>query len=97
MIIKVKNNDLQITDDLITSVNVVALSAANQARSWNILKVKGVELSLAFFGQQIHLTKTADELLFKGYEDPIINVAREIAKVMGIDVPFDRFGWFYMV
>lgn len=26
-------------DDLITSVNVVALSAANQARSWNILKV----------------------------------------------------------
>lgn len=53
-------------------------------------------MSLKFFGQQIHLTKTADELLFKGYEDPIINVAREIAKIMGIDVPFDRFGWFYM-
>lgn len=53
----------------------------------------GVEISLAFYGQQIHLTKTADELLFKGYDDPIITVARDIAKIMGIDVPFDRFGW----
>jgi hypothetical protein len=81
--------------DRITSVNVVALSAANQAKSWNIFKVKGVEISLAFFGQQIHLTKTASELLFEGYDDPIISVAKDIAKVMGIDVPFDRFGWFY--
>lgn len=83
--------------DVITSVNVVALAASNQARSFNILKVKGVELSLAFFGQQIYLTKTASELLFEGYEDSIITVAKEIAKIMGIDVPFDgnRFGWFY--
>lgn len=59
--------------------------------------MKGVELSLAFFDQQIHITKTADELLFKGYDDPIITVAKEIAGIMGIDVPFNRFGWFYMV
>lgn len=85
--------------DMITSVNVVALAASNQARSFNILKVKGVELSLAFFGQKIYLTKTASELLFEGYEDSIITVAKEIAKIMGIDVPFDgnRFGWFYQV
>ncbi|KAG5676732.1 hypothetical protein PVAND_006541 [Polypedilum vanderplanki] len=81
--------------DMITSINVVALSSANQARSWNIFKVKGVELSLSFFDQQIHLTKTASELLFEGYDDPIINVAKEIAKIMGITVPFDRFGYFY--
>jgi scavenger receptor class B protein 1 len=83
--------------DIITSINVVALSAANQARSWNIFKVKGVELSLAFFEQQVHLKKTASELLFEGYDDPIITVAKEIAKIMGIDVPFDRFGYFYKV
>lgn len=83
--------------DNITSVNVVALSAANQARSWNIFKVKGVELSLGFFDQQVALTKTASELLFEGYDDPIITVATEIAKIMGIVVPFDRFGWFYKV
>lgn len=52
---------------------------------------------MKFFGQQIHLTKTADELLFKGYDDPIIRVAKDIAKIMSIDVPFTRFGWFYMV
>ena len=84
--------------DVITSPNVVALAASNQARSFNILKLKGVEMSLAFFGQQIHLTKTASELLFEGYEDAMISVASEIGKIMGFDVPFDnRYGWFYQV
>jgi scavenger receptor class B, member 1 len=83
--------------DLITNVNVVALAAANQAKSWNILKLKGIEISLAFFGQEIHLTKTAAELLFEGYSDPMIKVAKEIGTIMGVDVPFDRFGWFYGV
>lgn len=85
--------------DILTTPNVVALAASNQARSFNILKVKGVELSLAFFGQQIYVTKTVSELLFEGYEDSMVGVAIEIAKIMGIDMPFNdnRFGWFYEV
>ncbi|KAL7050562.1 hypothetical protein ACKWTF_004125 [Chironomus riparius] len=83
--------------DILTTPNVVALAASNQARSFNILKVKGVELSLAFFGQKISVTKTASELLFEGYEDSMVGVALEIAKIMGINMPFNdnRFGWFY--
>jgi hypothetical protein len=69
-----------------------------QARSWNILKIKGIELSLAFYGQKLHVTKNASQWLFEGYEDPIINVAKEIASFLGVgDIPFDRFGWFYKV
>lgn len=104
-------------DDVITSVNVIALvsssfaciwssqlrrcfsqSSAVQARSWNILKVKGVEFSLALYGQKLHITKTASEWLFEGYDDPIITVAKDIASILGVgDIPFDRFGWFYQV
>jgi scavenger receptor class B, member 1 len=55
-------------------------------------------MSLSFFGQKVHLTKTAGEWLFEGYEDPIIGVAKEIASVLDIgDIPFDKFGWFYSV
>ena len=55
-------------------------------------------MSLAFYGQKIHITKTASQWLFEGYEDPIISVAKEIASFLGIPaIPFDRFGWFYQV
>lgn len=73
-------------------------SSAVQARSWNIFKVKGVELSLLYYGQKVHITKLAREWLFEGYEDPIITVAKDIASILGVgDIPFDRFGWFYQV
>lgn len=69
-----------------------------QARSWNVFKVKGVEISLLYYGQKVHITKTANEWLFEGYADPIISVAKEIASILGVgDIPFDRFGWFYQV
>ena len=64
----------------------------------NLLKVRGMEMSLAFFGQKIHITKTANEWLFEGYSDPIITIAKDVASYFGVgDIPFDRFGWFYMV
>lgn len=60
--------------------------------------MKGVEFSLALYGQKLHITKTASEWLFEGYDDPIITVAKDIASILGVgDIPFDRFGWFYQV
>lgn len=64
----------------------------------NLFKLKGIEIALALYGQKLHVTKTANQWLFEGYEDPIIDVAKGIASILGVgDVPFDRFGWFYMV
>lgn len=55
-------------------------------------------MSLAFYGQKLHITKSANEWLFEGYEDPIIPIAKEIASFLGVgEIPFDRFGWFYQV
>ena len=84
--------------DVITTPNAVALCVSNQAKTFNIFKLKGVEMSLAFFGQEIHVTKTLSELLFEGYEDSMVAVASEIGKIMGYDVPFEnRYGWMHKV
>ncbi|CAH1715010.1 unnamed protein product [Chironomus riparius] len=82
--------------DLITTPNIIALCASNQANSFNIFKLKGVEMSLAFFGQEIHVTKTLSEMLFEGYEDSMVAIGTEIGKIMGYEVPFEnRFGWMH--
>jgi hypothetical protein len=84
--------------DIITTPNVIALSVVNQARGFNIIKIKGIEMGLALFGQKIHVSKPASELLFDGYEDSLISLASEIGKIMGYDVPFKkRYGWTYKV
>ena len=45
----------------------------------------------------VHTTKMVDQLLFRGYEDALIELGR-MAADLGEDVPpFDKFGWFYMV
>lgn len=81
-----------------TAETIFFAVSAVQARSWNILKVKGVEFSLALYGQKLHITKSASEWLFEGYDDPVIAVAKDVASIMGIgDIPFDKFGWFSQV
>lgn len=60
---------------------------------------RAVSMGFMIYGQQIHITKTVDELLFTGYEDDLINMAKDMP-MFGqekIEVPFDRFGWFYTV
>lgn len=50
------------------------------------------------YSQEVHVTKTAGELLFEGYQDDMIDMAIEMAATdKSIFVPYDRFGWFYGV
>lgn len=83
-------------DDEITILNAVALSASATAKHWDILKRNMVDISLKIYNQPMAITKTADEFLFTGYQDDMIDVARA-APIFGdeVQVPFDRFGWFY--
>ncbi len=48
------------------------------------------------YKQKIHITKTAGELLFDGYDDPMIRIAKDMPILDAGDIPFDKFGWFYM-
>lgn len=43
------------------------------------------------------MTKNASEWLFDGYSDPMIDLAKGATFLDAGDIPFDKFGWFYMV
>lgn len=72
-------------------------SAATRAKDWGWFKAKGVSFGFAAMSQKVHVTKNASEWLFDGYEDAMINLAKDNPMLDAGDIPFDRFGWFYMV
>lgn len=56
-------------------------------------------MALNLYGETVSITKTASQLLFEGYQDGLIDMAREMAQMnkdINVQVP-DRFGWFYKV
>lgn len=68
-------------------------SAAYTARFFNIIMKMG--LNLILMGRaQVTVTKSVRELLFDGYDDPLLDLIRE-ANLPNVNLPFDRFGWFY--
>ncbi|XP_037037041.1 protein peste-like [Bradysia coprophila] len=82
-------------DDIVTTVNLVALSAAQKGKFADIFKTKSISLGLSMHDQKIHVTKSVGELLFEGYEDKMMSLARKISFLDGEKIPFDRVGWFY--
>lgn len=49
------------------------------------------------YDKKIYSTKTASEWLFEGFEDPMINIAKNNPFIDNIPTMFDKFGWFYKV
>lgn len=49
------------------------------------------------FRQNISVTKTAGELLFDGYEDPLLDLANSLPQIETNAPKVDKFGWFYKV
>ncbi|CAO1409251.1 unnamed protein product [Diamesa tonsa] len=82
-------------DDIITTINVVSVGAAAKARDWPYIKQKTVSMGLTVYEQEIHVTKSARELLFEGYEDNMVLMAKENPIFDTGEIPFDRIGWFY--
>lgn len=52
----------------------------------------GMEMMFDDLNCQWLVNRTVDQFLFKGYEDELINMAKVF-----IDIPYDKFGWFYKV
>ncbi|ETN61545.1 scavenger receptor class B, croquemort type [Anopheles darlingi] len=80
-------------DDMISTINIVAVSAASKAKYWGYLKQKGVSMGFTLYDQQINVVKTAGELLFDGYEDNMVLMGKHMFQ--DVEIPFDRVGWFY--
>ncbi|XP_068632464.1 protein peste-like [Battus philenor] len=83
-------------EDTITTLNIIAASAIYRSRDWGFIRQKGLAMGLAMFGQHMSITRQASELLFEGYEDPLLNLAKSLpASTTGGAPPLDRFGLFY--
>ncbi|XP_005188827.2 protein peste [Musca domestica] len=81
-------------DDIVTTVDTVAHSAALRAKDANGFQ-KGI-LAMTLSSRQVTVTKTANEWLFKGYKDPLVTIGGFVAKfVKEVEVPYDRIGWLY--
>lgn len=60
--------------------------------------IQGMVQGMKTLGVQIHVVKTVGELLFEGYRDTMIDIARTIPFVPDGVVPnFTKFAWFYEV
>ncbi|XP_052122947.1 protein peste-like isoform X1 [Frankliniella occidentalis] len=82
--------------DNVTTINVVALTAAHVVRDWYYLVRRSVALALRSTNQKISIRRTVGQFLFDGYQDPLITVASTVPGLAGIAIPnFDKFGWFY--
>lgn len=74
-------------------------SAAAKTKHWDAMNTRMVNMGLSLYQQEITIRKSIDELLFSGYSDDMITTARTMTGLFGkkIEVPFDKFGWFYSV
>lgn len=85
-------------DDEITNLNVIATTVALIARPSTALKllIDGLFLEQ---NTQLFIKKTARELIFDGYNDPILELLKKIKNSSPFnlpipDIPFTKFGWF---
>lgn len=53
---------------------------------------------LIAYKKTFYITKTANEWLFSGYQDPFVTIGTYVSKITSaVEVPFDRIGWLYTV
>ncbi|KAK3923344.1 Protein peste [Frankliniella fusca] len=82
--------------DNVTTINVVALTAAHVVRDWYYLVRRSVALALRSTNQKISIRRKVGQFLFDGYPDPLITIASTVPGLAGVAIPnFDKFGWFY--
>jgi len=92
--IPVSNN----LDDLVTIVNAPAATLAAMIEPLTHIQKVFVDLGLKIVlsKEKLFVTKTAREILFDGYKDPILEAGTELEKV-GIKMPglMSKFGFFF--
>ncbi|XP_044750062.1 protein croquemort-like isoform X2 [Coccinella septempunctata] len=81
-------------DDNITTLNAIALTVGNIVKHKSLIIRRGVNFLLEEKRVELTVTKTAKEFLFEGYNDTLLTLLKKI-HLKGIDIPFDKFGWFY--
>ncbi|XP_014244542.1 protein croquemort-like isoform X2 [Cimex lectularius] len=82
-------------DDYVTTLNAVAMSAAFTVRDWSEFMKLSFGFGVVRVNTKLHVTEKVGEILFDGYSDPLIDIAMSLPNMMGVNIPYDKFGWFY--
>ncbi|XP_065155971.1 protein peste-like isoform X2 [Atheta coriaria] len=82
--------------DVINTLNTVATSAAYKTRFDEGFKKWSMDFTMSM-SSSVYVTKTIDELLFKGYYDPLLGVLKQVSPFLPDDAQIEdhNFGWFY--
>lgn len=78
--------------DKVTNVNPVTASVAYALRFKRPAFRDVVDRVMRIIKQKLIITKTVNQLLFEGYDDLMLRIAR---KMNFTEIPFDKFAWFY--
>ncbi|XP_064211098.1 protein croquemort-like [Tribolium castaneum] len=83
-------------DDVVVGVNYITLAATTVTRFWKFYTRRYFFLILKPLFRSLFSTHTVSELLFEGYSEPLIKIARALPIFHDLKFPnWDRFGWFY--
>ncbi|CRL01976.1 CLUMA_CG015303, isoform A [Clunio marinus] len=75
--------------DIWTTINMVPLGAGKKAENWGYFRQKAVSMAFSTYKEEVHITKTIQELLFDGYEDDMV----KLSTIFTNDTPFTRVGY----
>ncbi|XP_043253462.1 protein croquemort-like [Colletes gigas] len=78
--------------DNVTNINPVTASVAYTLRHKKPLLRDITDRIMHAIKQKLVITKTVNQLLFEGYNDTMLTIAR---KLKITKIPMDKFGWFY--
>ncbi|KAF7270551.1 hypothetical protein GWI33_016506 [Rhynchophorus ferrugineus] len=80
-------------DEKITVLNPIVAIVGNLIKDEHYLVKRALNFFLEEKNENIAVTKTIGDLLFNGYDDPLINIAMKL-NMSKIHLPFKKFGWF---
>ncbi|XP_063536598.1 protein croquemort-like [Cydia strobilella] len=78
--------------DLVTSINPIIVTVAHMVRHQNSAIRMLAEVFMRALHDNIFLTANVSSWLFDGIDDRVLDISSQIPVVQ---LPFDKFGWFY--
>ncbi|XP_059617325.1 protein croquemort-like [Phlebotomus argentipes] len=80
-------------DDKVTNLNLIPTTIAYTLRHQSVVVKMIVNFLFKEKGARMTITRTVRELLFDGYDDPILDFVRKL-NISGFVIPFKKVGWF---
>lgn len=81
--------------DKITNVNVIAMTIGSMVKKMVPKYFFPFVNDALKLENKVYVTRTVGELLFDGYRDVFLEIVKKLRPILKIDLPMDKFGWFY--